>query len=530
MKCNINDAGANGPVAPADSIKMIRVEEKKENKFKGKNILVVGLARSGTGAANLLSELGARVSITDKKSPDLLEDRKKQLLPAVKFIEQDKAEGIIDSVDIIVISPGVPPYIPLLVKANIKGIPVIGELELAYQVMKSAVSSQQSGMGKALPRNFKQTPAFIGITGTNGKSTTTTLVDLMLKEAGHKTLLAGNIGNALTEELLKTVETGFKPVSTCPDFIVLEISSFQLETIEEFRPNVAAILNITPDHLDRYDSMEDYTDAKARIIENQTPDDYLVLNADDAEIKKVVSDKSKVKIEKPKIIYFSSMKKVEGAYLKDGIIYFNLPESVAGRLHAKSLQIHADDIRIKGAHNIENAMAASLMALVSGCGPDAVRKVLKNFPGLEHRLEFAGDINGVRFINDSKGTNVGAVAKSLSDFENIILIMGGLDKGSDFSVLGDLIESKVKLLILIGAAADIIAEAVGSRTETRKVSGLEEAVATAMSAASSGDIVMLSPGCASFDMFKDFEDRGRKFKNAVKAFKKMQLTGRQNEH
>jgi UDP-N-acetylmuramoylalanine--D-glutamate ligase len=175
-------------------------------------------------------------------------------------------------------------------------------------------------------------------------------------------------------------------------------------------------------------------------------------------------------------------------------------------------------------------MAASLMALVSGCGPNAVRKVLKNFPGLEHRLEFAGDINGVRFINDSKGTNVGAVAKSLSDFENIILIMGGLDKGSDFSVLGDLIESKVKLLILIGAAADIIAEAVGSRTETRKVSGLEEAVATAMSAASSGDIVMLSPGCASFDMFKDFEDRGRKFKDAVKAFKKMQLTGRQNEH
>ncbi len=487
--------------------------------FKNKKILVVGLAKSGTGAANLLAELGARVSITDKKSPDMLGDQKKQLLPAVKFIEEDKAEDIIDSMDMIVISPGVPLYVPLLVKANIKGIPVIGELELAYQVVK--------GLGNRVVPTQPLTP-FIGITGTNGKSTTTTLVDLMLKEAGHKTLLAGNIGNALTEELLKgviseqgsadTKEKDLSPATShlLPDFVVLEISSFQLETIEEFRPNVAAILNITPDHLDRYDSMKDYADAKARIVENQTSEDYLVLNADDPEIMKVVCEKLKVKSEKPKIIYFSRMFEVEGAYLKDGLVRFNLPEF---NIQPSSFSLQPSTFKIKGVHNIENAMAASLMALVSGCGPGAVRKVLKKFPGLEHRVEFVDDINGVRFINDSKGTNVGAVAKSLADFENIILIMGGLDKGSDFSVLGDLIKSKVKMLILIGAAADVIAEAIGSITETHRVSGLKEAVALSMSKASSGDIVMLSPGCASFDMFKDFEDRGRKFKEAVKTLK-----------
>ncbi|MBI5663631.1 MAG: UDP-N-acetylmuramoyl-L-alanine--D-glutamate ligase [Nitrospirae bacterium] len=503
---------------------MIQVKELKKNKFKGKNILVVGLARSGTGAANLLAELGARVSITDKKSPDMLEEQKKQLLPAVKFIEEDKAGGIIDSQDMIVISPGVPLYVPLLVKANIKGIPVIGELELAYQVVQgSGIRGQGSVKDGSFPRltpNPQSPTPFIGITGTNGKSTTTTLVDLMLKEAGFKTLLAGNIGNALTEELLNTVSGQRlmdinEEVST-PDFIVVEISSFQLETIEEFRPNIAAILNLTPDHLDRYDSMKDYADAKARIVENQTPEDYLVLNADDPEIMKVVSDKLKVKSEKPKIIYFSRVFEVEGAYLKDGLIHFNLPEF---NNQSSSFILHPSSFKIKGAHNIENAMAASLMALVSGCSPDAVRNVLKNFPGLEHRVEFVDDINGVRFINDSKGTNVGAVAKSLADFENIILIMGGLDKGGDFSLLADLIKSKVKLLILIGAAADKIAEALGSFTETHRVTGLEEAVALSMSKASSGDIVMLSPGCASFDMFKDFEDRGRRFKETVKAFK-----------
>lgn len=498
---------------------MIKVKQEKKNKFKGKNILVVGLARSGTGAANLLAELGAKVSITDSKSPDTLADRIKQLSSSVKFIAEGKAGEIIDSMDMIVISPGVPVYIPLLVKADIKGIPVIGELELAYQIVKSYELRVISN------KDYTESPSpgFIGITGTNGKSTTTTLVDLMLKEAGFNTLLAGNIGNALTEEILKTAGTGLKPVPASPDFLVVEISSFQLETIEEFRPNVAAILNITPDHLDRYDSMKDYADAKARIIDNQTPEDYLVLNADDPGIRTIISEKLEIKSEKPEIIYFSRMFEVEGAYLKNGMIYCN---SSHISLPASPFPlISQNEIKIKGVHNLENAMAASLIALVSGCGPDAVRNVLKNFQGLEHRLEFVDDINGVRFINDSKGTNVGAVAKSLADFENVILIMGGLDKGSDFSVLGELIETRVKLLILLGAAADVIAEALGSITETHRVSGLEEAVALSMSKALSGDTVMLSPGCASFDMFKDFEDRGRQFKEAVKAYKN-KITGK----
>jgi UDP-N-acetylmuramoylalanine--D-glutamate ligase len=512
---------------------MIQVEEQKKNKFKGKNILVVGLARSGIGAANLLARLGARASITDRKVLSSLEDQMKKLLPAVRVIEDNKAAEIIDSLDLIVISPGVPLYIPLLVKANIKGIPIIGELELAYQVVKSAVSSQQSGRGGALPRPFQPTPAFIGITGTNGKSTVTTLVDLMLKDAGYQTLLGGNIGNALTEEIIKAVSgqqsavskrTADEQYQLNADFIVTEISSFQLETIEEFRPNIAAILNITPDHLDRYDSMRDYIDAKARIFENQTSEDYLILNADDPEIKKVESEKLKVKSEKPKIIYFSRMNEVEGVYSKDGTVYYNFrnPERCKGAspyAPANAELISVDEIQIKGVHNLENAMAASLMALASGCRPDAVRNVLKSFPGLEHRLEFVDEINGVGFINDSKGTNVGAVAKSLAGVENVVLIMGGLDKGGDFSILGDLIRDKVKLLILIGEAAEVIAGALGSITETHKVSGLGEAVALSMSKASSGDTVMLSPGCASFDMFKDFEDRGRKFKEAVKAFK-----------
>ncbi|HBH60570.1 MAG TPA: UDP-N-acetylmuramoyl-L-alanine--D-glutamate ligase [Nitrospiraceae bacterium] len=525
---------------------MIHMEQEKKYKFKGKNILVVGLARSGTGAANLLAELGARVSITDKKSPGSLADQIKRLLPSVKFVEEDKTEGIIDSLDMIVISPGVPLYIPLLVKAHIKGIPVIGELELAYQAVRSYESRgvrEKENTGSVLPISGHTSPVpFIGITGTNGKSTTTTLVDLMLKEAGYTTLLAGNIGNALTEEILRRIrsqepgakrgEGAFAPATL--DHIVLEISSFQLETIEEFRPHIAAILNITPDHLDRYEGMKDYAEAKARILENQTAEDYLILNADDPEIKNIESENVQGKSEKPKILYFSRMNEVEGIYCKDGVVCctFRNPEfslGVSSHSHESIELIRVDEIKIKGVHNLENAMAASLMALVSGCGPDEVRHVLKKFPGLEHRLEFVDDINGVRFINDSKGTNVGAVAKSLADFENIILIMGGLDKGSDFSVLGDLMKSKVKLLILIGAAADVIAGAIGSVTETRKVSGLGEAVSLSMSRASAGDIVLLSPGCASFDMFKDFEDRGRKFKEAVKALK-MQLSEIQHEY
>jgi len=494
---------------------MITMQE-KINMFKDKNILVVGLARSGTGAANLLSELGARVTITDTKSRSVLETNIKRLFPAVKVMTEGNPSEAFDAADMIVISPGVPLDIPPLESARAKGIPVIGELELAYQVMKSAVGIQQSAVGAngRSPLQIKN-PDFIGITGTNGKSTTTTLIDLMLKEAGFKTLLGGNIGIALTEEILKFVGAGLKPALTSLDYIVAEISSFQLETIKEFRPRIAVLLNITPDHLDRYHSMSEYIDAKARIFENQKAGDFLLLNADDPVLMEVVNEKLEDRSEKPYIFYFSRCKEVKGAYLRDGVIYFNLPESFVRAFHETPLQIHVNDIRIQGVHNIENTMAASLIALIAGCPVDTIRNVLRQFPGLEHRLEFVSEIRGVKFINDSKGTNAGAVAKSLEGFNNVILIMGGLDKGSDFSVLRTLVRQKVKTLILIGMAKEKIAKALGGETETLKADNIDSAVELSLSKASAGDVVLLSPGCASFDMFQDFEDRGRKFKEAV---------------
>jgi len=478
--------------------------EKKKMTFEGKNVVVVGLARSGTGAANLLSTIGANVTVTDSKSRSSLEAHIKSLPSSVTVLTDGNPPEILDTADIVVISPGVPAAAPFLERAKIKGIPVIGELELAYQVIKGT--------------------RFIGITGTNGKSTTTMLVGLMMKEAGFRTLMGGNIGIALTGEISKVVRGQgageskgvLQYAPTFIDYIVAEISSFQLETIQEFGPKIAAILNITPDHLDRYTDMDEYMDAKARIFENQTREDFLVLNADDTVLMKRVNEKLRMKSDRPKVVYFSRMKEVEGAYLKDKTIYFKLPESPVGAYCNTPLQIDVHDIRIQGVHNIENAMAAALTALIAGCPAESVRDVLRDFPGLEHRLEFAGEIRGVRFINDSKGTNTGAVLKSLESFDNVVLIMGGLDKGSDFSVLEEAVRKKVKALVLIGMAGDKIAKALGGATETFVAADLQAAVGLSLSKASPGDVVLLSPGCASFDMFRDFEDRGRKFKEAVR--------------
>jgi UDP-N-acetylmuramoylalanine--D-glutamate ligase len=519
---------------------MIVVEEKKKNKYRDKNILVVGLARSGTGAANLLASMGAKVTITDKKSGSSLESQIMKLSPSVKVITDGMPKEVFDEADMVVVSPGVPLDIDPLLHTKAKGIPIIGELELAYQIVASSelrVSVNTRSRKHGTHNTELATPSFIGVTGTNGKSTTITLIDLMLKESGYKTLLGGNIGNALTEEIsnaLNIQQTGrgerlFAPAIV--DYIVTEISSFQLESVKEFRPGIAVILNITPDHLDRYDSINDYINAKARIFENQTSEDYLILNADDPATMELynaiinpepgtvqgINQKSKL----PEALFFSRKKEVHGVYCRDGKIYCNLPPSllINRQLPINNRQlplIDIDKIRIKGIHNLENAMAASLVALISGCPCQAIVKMLRDFPGLEHRLEFVGEVKGVRFINDSKGTNVGAVAKSLEDFKNVILIMGGLDKGSDFSVLHDLIKRKVKLLILIGEAKEKIAQAVGGATETRKVRDLKEAVNLSMSKAFADYVVLLSPGCASFDMFTDFEDRGRKFKEAVR--------------
>ena len=514
---------------------------------KDKNVTVVGLARSGIGAANLLTELGADVTVTDIKKEDELKDFIPKLRPSVRLVLGTHHEDIFLSSDMLVISPGVPLSIPPILKAKAKGIPIIGELELAYQI----VSSQQSAVSPPTPSFKSPHPpftkggrggiiggkgGFLAVTGTNGKSTTTALLDFMMKKGGFETILGGNIGNALTEEILKRVmghgsrvnsQLTPYPLPLAPDFIVAEVSSFQLESIKDFRPKVATILNITPDHLDRYHSIKEYSDAKARIFENQNEDDFLVLNWDDPETIKVASDELKVKSEKPKIFYFSRRKEVNGIYLKDGRIYCNFPlmtgtvpilpplAGKSGTVPSVPL-INADEIKIKGVHNLENAMAASAMALLADCPIKAVIDSLREFPGLEHRLEFVKELNGVKYFNDSKGTNIGAVIKSLESFkEPVILIAGGRDKAGDFSILRHLVRERVKAVVLIGEAGEKIKRALGDLAETVMAKDLREAVNISRNMALKGDIVLLSPACASFDMFANFEDRGMQFKKIV---------------
>jgi UDP-N-acetylmuramoylalanine--D-glutamate ligase len=489
---------------------------KKFIDFKGKKVTIVGLARSGVGAANLLSELGALVTVTDKKSLGELEPFLKNLNPNVKLQLGNHPAELFEKTDLIVISPGVSLTIPPLMTASEKGIKIIGELEVAYQIVE-AIGNRQEAMGNKVDYR----PSFLAVTGTNGKSTTTTLLYEMVKNSGFNAIIGGNIGNALTEEILN-----FKFQISNFNYIVAEVSSFQLESIDAFRPKGAAILNITPDHLDRYHSMSDYIDAKCRVFLNQGAGDFLVLNADDPLTEEIMQrvrgQESGVK-RIPEIFYFSRKREVEGAYLQDNVIRFNLPESKIQNLKFKTQNFSSDfrlltsDFGIRGVHNIENAMAASLMAILSGCSADAVINTLKTFPGLEHRLEFVREIEGVKFINDSKGTNVGAVIKSLESFnEQVILIAGGRDKDSDFTILRPIIKEKVKSLILIGEAKDKIKKAVGDVVKEVFIEDdFNAAVMKAKQVASPGDVVLLSPACASFDMFRDFEDRGRRFKKAV---------------
>ncbi|MBF0507140.1 MAG: UDP-N-acetylmuramoyl-L-alanine--D-glutamate ligase [Nitrospirae bacterium] len=449
---------------------------------KGKKVVVVGLGRSGVGAANLLHEFGASVTVTDKKKPDELVSYIEELRPGIQCCLDGHPPELFGEADFIVISPGVPLSIAPLKSASERGISIIGELELAYKAARSKT-------------------AFLAITGTNGKSTTTSLLDAMLKKGGYATLLGGNIGNALTKALTEKISA---------DFIVAEVSSFQLETVYDFKPKGAAILNVTPDHLDRYASMADYIDAKCRIFLNQDRDDFIVLNADDPMTRDIVK---RIAIQSgrtgPQIFYFSRRKEIAGAWYKNGVINFGLPG-------LSSFTLDPSSFRIRGVHNIENAMAASVMALLSGCNPGSVSAALAEFPGLEHRLEFVREINGVSFINDSKGTNVGAVVKSLESFNvPVVLIAGGRDKDGDFTGLRSLVREKVRALVLIGEARDKIRKAIGDSTRIIVEDSLEDAVKEAREIASPGDVVLLSPACASFDMFRDFEHRGRRFKELV---------------
>jgi UDP-N-acetylmuramoylalanine--D-glutamate ligase len=439
--------------------------------FRGKKVTVVGLARSGIAAARALHALGAIVTVTDKKPLEQLSEQVKALGSTSITVEAGgHPDRVFLNADIVVLSPGVP-KIPQILSARQQGVKVISELELAWLLSQSR---------------------YVGITGTNGKSTVTTLVGLMLERARKKVLVAGNIGNALTEDISLLQKQ---------DWIVAELSSFQLEDIDTFRPRVAAILNVTQDHLDRYRTIDEYGEAKARVFMNQRKGDFLILNFDDPIVKSYARRTSATVMPFSRLLRFNP-----GASVLNGSLTVN------GRTICR-----VDDIRIRGVHNLENALAAAAISLCAGADPDSIAAVLREFPGLEHRLEFIREKDGVLYINDSKGTNVGAVVKSVEGFSQpVILIAGGLDKGSDFSPLHDLFKKQVKLLILIGKAADKMAKALGTATETVFARTLQDAVKIAAMRAARGDVVLLSPACASFDMFKDFEDRGRQFKEAVK--------------
>lgn len=458
--------------------------------LKGRRVLVVGLARSGVGSANLLSRSGALVTVTDRKPGEELTEYIGQLAPSIKLCLGGYPLTL-NGTELVVVSPGVPLSIEPITSAKERGIKIIGELELGYQVMRSRSESTE----------------FLAVTGTNGKSTTTTLLEWMLRKSGFRTMLGGNIGNALTAEISKAMGINSGEINddlphTSPlaaiDYVVAEVSSFQLESIEEFRPRGAAILNVTADHLDRYRSLDEYRETKGRVALNQGGDDFLVLNADDPEVMKL-------RFKGPRLSYFSRRGEVHGVYLRG--------ETVFSSLHGPL--VRADEIRIKGIHNLENAMAASAMALLAGCLGQAVAESLREFPGLEHRLEMVREIKGVRYVNDSKGTNVGAVIKSMESFQGpIVLIAGGRDKAGDFSPLRPFME-RVRELILIGEAREKIKAALCDLARYSFAEDLQEAVSRARDIARAGDVVLLSPACASFDMFRDFEDRGRQFKELV---------------
>jgi len=442
-----------------------------------KKAIVIGLARSGVAAANLLSARGWSVMASDLRPGPELSEFTSKLAPSVGVALGGHPVELLEEAELVVVSPGVPLSSPIMKAARERGIEVVGEVELAW-------------------RHFHDGPDYYAVTGTNGKSTTVSLLQMMMEVEGRTSLLGGNIGVPLCSAL----DSG-----TRYDCVVAEVSSFQLDTISDFRPRGAAVLNVTADHMDRYDSIEAYRDSKLSVARNQGEGDFLVLNADDP----LLSD---AKIKGPMSYFFSRLKRVKGVFLREGTVCFDFSPEDSGEI------LNTSDMGIRGAHNIENAMAASALALLGGCSLEAVRKALREFRGLEHRLEFVRQEGGVSYINDSKGTNVGAVIKSLESFESpVVLIAGGRDKAGEFNKLLPPLMERARAVVLIGEASPKIEAAIGGKVRCLRAGSMEDAVAKAAEAASEGDVVLLSPACASFDMFRDFEHRGREFKKAVMA-------------
>ena len=458
--------------------------------LEGARVTVMGLARSGVAASRLLQASGAHVTVADRKESA-------ELTSALGAIDRDhvgvtvgaRYESSLDEADLVVISPGVPYRLAPLEAVRRRGVKVISELELASQFLRSPL---------------------LAVTGTNGKSTTVTLIGQCLAESGKRAFVGGNLGTALSEAAVEDLRSGQSGKPSPYDYLVVEVSSFQLETIDRFRPWIAALLNVTVDHQDRYESLDEYIAAKQRIFENQTADDYALLNLDD---DRVAALRHHVRA---KTLGFTTSSAIDsdmygGTYIDDGRIV----TTVTG---VRQEICHRSEIRIIGTHNVENVMAAATYAVLCGCPLDAIRHVLTTFPGLEHALEIVRERRGVRFVNDSKGTNVDATLKALESIDQPIwLIAGGRDKGGDFSRLTQAVRRRVAHVILIGEAAPLLQQAWEGAAAMTEAATLRDAVDVAAQGASPGDVVLLSPACASFDMFADYQDRGRQFKALVHA-------------
>lgn len=443
---------------------------KKMEEYRDRHILVFGLARSGFAATRLLIGAGARVCGADEnESIDVPPD-----LTSLETHLGHFRDEIVDDVDEIVVSPGVPDDHPLFAAARARGIAVIGELELAYRFAAAPV---------------------IAVTGTNGKSTTVEMIGEMLKEDGRDTVVAGNTGTPFSSVALDTGKNGFN---------VIEVSSFQLETIDRFHPVCAGILNLTPDHLDRYKALDDYFGAKEKLLDNLAPDDYFFYNADDPLCVEVSKRTEAFPVP------FSSSGRVPGGVYLDG--EFLIRESSEG---TEEIVCDRGEMKVIGIHNVENALAAIAAVTPFSVKAHSCRRALSTFTGLPHRMELIAETGGVSFFNDSKATNVDAAVKSLKGLDSpVVLIAGGHDKGGDFTKFFDL-SGIVRSIITIGEAAEIIERAVEKKFPCRRAGSMEEAVAMAAAEAEDGWLVVLSPACASFDMFDNFEHRGRVFRDSV---------------
>ncbi len=448
-------------------------------KLEGRKTLVLGAGKSGFASAKFLAERGATVVLHDKREVEKWSDEARGLKEShnIGLLSGQIPSWLLDQIDLVVISPGVPTNTFPARYVDRKDGEVIGEIELAYRFLKGRI---------------------VGITGSNGKTTTTTLIGKILSDSGIKTQVGGNIGTPL----LDLTET-----STDETWTVVELSSFQLETIKDFRPNVAVATNVTPNHMDRYDFFSDYAAAKHRLFMNQTVEDLAILNADDEVTASWTSGL------KANVVLFSVKRELEeGLFLRG--------RDLVCRANGKEKVLTTrDEIFVRGLHNVENVLAGLAVGLACGASPDSMRESIKNFKGVEHRIEYVDRIQGVNFYNDSKATSVDAALKALQALSEedgkIVLILGGRGKNAPYQPLVELIEKKVRNLVLIGEDADNIESQLKDHAEIIRADSMKEAVVKSFEASEKGDSVLLAPACASFDMFNSFEERGRVFKQEV---------------